>query len=167
MYKKKGFTLIELLVVIAIIAILLGILMPSLKKGKDIAREVICRSNMRQIGLAMSIYASAEEFVYKEKEHWWFKDGTGDYAHEWGDTQAIKDIMKMDALPNYKPFFCPSLKRLSHEKNYTADGLATQTDLSTYDTMNMVANNIKPAFWGGYVWLYKKMVNDQIYTGQQ
>ncbi len=51
MIKKKGFTLIELLVVIAIIALLLAILMPALRKAKQIARDVICRSNLKQWSL--------------------------------------------------------------------------------------------------------------------
>jgi len=56
--KKKGFTLIELLVVIAIIAILLAILMPSLKKVKQIARDVICRSNLKQWSLIWTFYTN-------------------------------------------------------------------------------------------------------------
>jgi prepilin-type N-terminal cleavage/methylation domain-containing protein len=58
MGKKQGFTLIELLVVIAIIALLLSILMPALKRVKVQARIVICRSNMRQWGLAWQTYAT-------------------------------------------------------------------------------------------------------------
>ncbi|MCK5172862.1 MAG: prepilin-type N-terminal cleavage/methylation domain-containing protein, partial [Planctomycetes bacterium] len=57
MKKIKGFTLIELLVVIAIIALLLAILMPSLQAAKKQARAIICRSNIRQIGLAAYLYA--------------------------------------------------------------------------------------------------------------
>ncbi|MBW8034376.1 MAG: prepilin-type N-terminal cleavage/methylation domain-containing protein, partial [Planctomycetes bacterium] len=126
-HNNKGFTLIELLVVIAIIAILLGILMPALKKAKDMAREILCRSNMRQISLAFSVYTSSEDFAFKDKERWWFDNGTGDYAHEWGDVQAVKDVMNIDALLDYKLFFCPSLKKLSHDKNYSKDGLASGT----------------------------------------
>jgi len=56
---SKAFTLIELLVVIAIIALLLSILMPALKEVKKQAQAVICRSNIRQIGLAAYLYTEA------------------------------------------------------------------------------------------------------------
>lgn len=52
----KGFTLIELLVVIAIIALLVSILLPSLKKAKDLANRVACASNSRSIAMALSFY---------------------------------------------------------------------------------------------------------------
>lgn len=58
---RKGFTLIELLVVIAIIALLLSILLPSLKVVKQMAGSVVCASNQRQILTVWFMYAQEND----------------------------------------------------------------------------------------------------------
>ena len=55
---KKGFTLIELLVVMVIIALLVGLLLPALGRAREEARKTQCRSNLRQLGLAMNMYST-------------------------------------------------------------------------------------------------------------
>lgn len=79
--RSKGFTLIELLVVIAVIALLMGILLPALNKAKKQGQSVRCLSNLKQIGLAMYMYA------------------------EDNDRKVIRAEDRLDLKPNEDPVF--------------------------------------------------------------
>jgi prepilin-type N-terminal cleavage/methylation domain-containing protein len=63
---KKGFTLVELLVVISIIALLLAVLLPSLAKARELAKRMVCGTQVKQIGVGMAGYAGE----YNDKMPW-------------------------------------------------------------------------------------------------
>jgi prepilin-type N-terminal cleavage/methylation domain-containing protein/prepilin-type processing-associated H-X9-DG protein len=76
----EGFTLIELLVVIAIIAILAAILFPVFAQAREKARQTMCSSNMRQMGLALIMYR--EDYDGRNPNEWpWYKQGIFDWDH--------------------------------------------------------------------------------------
>ncbi|MHC4116718.1 MAG: prepilin-type N-terminal cleavage/methylation domain-containing protein [Planctomycetota bacterium] len=113
MSKRKGFTLIELLVVIAIIAILMAILMPTLKRAKEQGRRAVCLSNLKQLQLAWSMYADEndDKIVNGEaangsdgaapmpgpsharhpREQWWTGDDVADF---WAGTSHPPEVQK-------------------------------------------------------------------------
>ena len=56
---NRGFTIVELLVVVAVIAILIALLLPAVNAAREAARKASCKSNLRQIALALNGYESA------------------------------------------------------------------------------------------------------------
>jgi prepilin-type N-terminal cleavage/methylation domain-containing protein/prepilin-type processing-associated H-X9-DG protein len=68
--QPRGFTLIELLVVIAIIAILASLLLPGLTRAKAIAHATRCKSNLRQISLALAMYVGETDGRYPFPSSW-------------------------------------------------------------------------------------------------
>ncbi len=76
--SRRAFTLIELLVVISIIAILMGILLPSLNRARKQAQKIACQSNLRQMGIALQTYLPDFEYrlppsschIDEPNDHW-------------------------------------------------------------------------------------------------
>ena len=108
--RSRGFTLIELLVVIAIIAILAAILFPVFARARAKARQTACLSNVKQISLALQMYAQDYDECYPVVNHLTGYDW-------WGPLQTY--------VKNAQMFRCPAYKAGSGEpaSDYSINGL--------------------------------------------
>ncbi len=114
--RQNAFTLVELLVVIAIIALLMGILLPALTAARKQAQATVCRSNLRQIGFALNLYAEAWNFFIPR--------GTGSTGDTWfqqllpylGGRQKAVDFRDV------KIYRCPSYPNKNQPVCYVNNG---------------------------------------------
>ena len=83
----KKFTLIELLVVISILGILVSILMPSLSEAREKTKIALCKSNMKQIYAAVTIYADGWDGVMAPSR--WDNRINGTNAAYYGDSVLV------------------------------------------------------------------------------
>jgi prepilin-type N-terminal cleavage/methylation domain-containing protein/prepilin-type processing-associated H-X9-DG protein len=134
-----GFTLVELLVVIGIIALLLSILMPSLRKAKSTAMRLACAHNLKQINLAMDLYLNGNENTYpcaqdpvSTKPAYWLWMGRGWRAFVEPYLGGSIDANNPSAL------FCPQdrIARDKYESTSYAYSMAFYHSAEQIDDMN-------------------------------
>jgi prepilin-type N-terminal cleavage/methylation domain-containing protein/prepilin-type processing-associated H-X9-DG protein len=113
---RRAFTLIELLVVIAIIAILMAIMMPALRKVREQAREVACRSNLKQYGIAGRIFLGDNDERFPDPQRWLFaRAGAIDWC-AWHDASLQPDGPFYPYLKNKKVNMCPTFYGLARSR---------------------------------------------------
>ena len=112
---RGAFTLIELLVVIAIIAVLLSILTPALRKARESARETACKSNLRNIGLALTLYAQDNNYTMANSEttNGFFWYDTGGRLRSTSDHDAYWGVAYATYLKNPDLCGCPSFRTVA------------------------------------------------------
>lgn len=140
--QKRGFTLIELLVVIAIIAILAAILFPVFSQARESARKATCMSNLKQVGMAIRMYAQDWDgrfprygfhpnccrtwpgaFVYQTGP----VPGYGGFPRVLTMYEALSPYVK-----SYEVFICPSDRVQTFDNTGTLDeGLSRYADAAT------------------------------------
>ncbi len=129
----RGFTLIELLVVIAIIAVLLAILMPAMRKIKEMARGISCKSNLKNIGLAVVMYLDDYErkipHTGSSNRHLWFEADGVTYRRP-GTSDTYWGIYYKDYIKGQTEIFgCPSLQRVPEGLIYSYNDFPDPSDV--------------------------------------
>ncbi len=162
MNKSHAFTLIELLVVIAIIGILASLLLPALGQAKERGKRTECLNNLRQINLAIRLYAdeNADSLPVLPTPNP-YPNGVGAYYK-----QLVKGYLGLTgpASPTEKVFICPSDRILSEQighafTSYTFNGYEVGPGAIARITgkrLSSIKNPTKavlvgewPAFFGG------------------
>jgi len=145
--SHRGFTLIELLVVISIIALLTAILLPVFFSVRGKARQTVCVSNLRQIGMAISLYAQdADDLypygndpsdLYSQPNIWQSDTAHPEYYNQVMLMLPLRDIL-MPYLQNNEIWHCPS------------DSGYTELDISAYDGFGGVPLDATPTAYQKY-----------------
>jgi len=166
-FNNRAFTLVELLVVIGIIAVLVGILLPTLSKAREKAQMTVCKSNLQQISMASRMYAND----YKDKYPDMYTLGGAPFRRAIGevnpsDPGSVPEIFGLNALfhqlkylaGNSAIWVCPSASDLIRSYKCTYIFALTPDGFKSSKNRGKTASE-------GVFWVYDNAFNYPFTTG--
>lgn len=145
---SAGFSLVELLVVIAIIGVLVGLLLPAVQAAREASRRTSCASNLRQLGLALHGYVSANRDRIVSQAEWGpnWEGPTYWFGLRQGSTVDFEQGPLNPFLEGYGAVYqCPNFGDSHVEKTVIGDRFISSYDLNSA---------IGPPTGGGGPWAY-------------
>lgn len=129
--NKHGITLLEIICILFVLFLLFSILMPSLSKCRKIASRVVCSSNMKGLGTAITVYLNDSSDCFPDPEQWLFKKDSyspehpeGCRWHDWvmaldgelmqGHTDYMGITYDLDLSP--QSLLCPDLRDIAKSR---------------------------------------------------
>lgn len=122
-----GFTLVELLVVISIIALLLSVLMPALSRAKQQAKRTVCKSNLKQIGVAFFTYSIGNGDFLPNVGYCEGSRVHNDDRGLWDWDVEMRDYLLGKYALGKKMWYCPSVDYKGLDENYWRPDLVPPT----------------------------------------
>ncbi|MBX4188442.1 MAG: type II secretion system GspH family protein [Candidatus Doudnabacteria bacterium] len=122
---QYAFTLVELLVVIGIITVLLGIFLPVLSRARESGRQTVCASNLRQLGVALTLYLNQWNRYPRPAQNAPSTQMNEDWVHfhSWRNPEEGSIAKYLSKPFNAAIYRCPSDDPASH-KRYTMENLS-------------------------------------------
>lgn len=144
--RVGGFTLVELLVVIAVIALLIGIMMPSMGKARNAARTVACLSQLRTLGQFTAMYSDANKDLMPRSQHSAFPNRVAPWGYaffEYVTGSAYRDSDAGWLAVLNGPYRCPHDRR----RERWSYGYNVYYELTTEETLGRTwtRNSLVPA----------------------
>ncbi|MDX9911563.1 MAG: hypothetical protein RBS39_07020 [Phycisphaerales bacterium] len=170
--RDAAFTVVDVLVTIVVIAILVGILLPSMASVRESTRRVLCGSGERQITIGLAMYANEQRGALPSSEYFYVPSTAGDSTGTRGQAVALSQLDTLriskgrdargnrvavwdglgklyatEVLPASKLFYCPSQRGNRGFEAVASQWLSPYTELRGNFHMRPVGPSGERAWW--------------------